>query len=162
MYKGVLILGLVCLWSTAALAQDKVDNGWACSKPAMANSINIGDQPGHAYAIDQITCDSTKGEIAGVREKQGIGTEFGEVKGDRSSGHGVFVETMSNGDMVYATYQPTLTVKDGLLQSGMDKWQYTGGTGKFKGLKGSGTCKGSGNADGSSTWTCTGTYSLPK
>ena len=39
MRKSVLILGLVCLCATAALAQGKVENGWACGKPAMANSI---------------------------------------------------------------------------------------------------------------------------
>ena len=48
------------------------------------------------------------------------------------------------------------------MQSGSNKWQATGGTGKFKGINGSGTCTGTGNADGSTTWTCTGTYSLPK
>lgn len=69
---------------------------------------------------------------------------------------------MANGDKIYATYQPTVTLKDGQMQSGSDKFQFTGGTGKFKGIKGSGTCKGTGSADGSSNWTCTGTYSLPK
>jgi hypothetical protein len=162
MRKSVLILGLVCLCATGALAQGKVENAWACGKPAMANSIDVGDQPNHAYAIDQIKCTSTKGEIEGVREKEGTGTEFAEVKGNRSSGHAVFVETMANGDTIYATYQPTITLKDGQMQSGSDKWQYTGGTGKFKGIKGSGTCKGTGSADGSSNWTCTGTYALPK
>jgi hypothetical protein len=161
MHKGVLILGLVCFCATGASAQNKVDNGWACGKPAPANSIDVGDQPNHAYAIDQIKCTSTKGEIGGVREKEGLGTEFGEIKGNRSSGHAIFVETMENGDKLYASYQPTIMLKDGQMQSGSDKWEYTGGTGKFKGLKGSGTCKGTGNADGSSTWTCTGTYTLP-
>lgn len=161
MHKGVLILGLVCFCATGALAQNKVDNGWACGKPAPANSIDVGDQPNHAYAIDQIKCTSTKGEIAGVREKEGLGTECGELKGNRSSGHAIFVETMENGDKVYASYHPTIMLKDGQMQSGSDKWEYTGGTGKFEGLKGSGTCKGTGNADGSSTWTCSGTYTLP-
>ena len=50
-------------------------------KPAMGNSIEVGDQPNHAYAIDQIKCTSTKGEIGGVKEKEGTGTEFAEVVG---------------------------------------------------------------------------------
>ena len=157
-----LVLGLVCLCATGALAQGKVDNGWACGKPAMANSIEVGDQPDHAYSIDQIKCTSTKGEIGGVKEKEGTGTEFAEVKGNKSSGHGVFVETMANGDKINVTYQTTVTTKNGQMESGSDKWQATGGTGKFKGIKASGTCTGTGNADGSVTWACTGTYSLPK
>ncbi|HXW93665.1 MAG TPA: hypothetical protein VEK33_24155 [Terriglobales bacterium] len=161
MRKPVLVVSLVCLGATVALAQGKVANGWACGKPAMANSIEVGDQPNHAYAIDQIKCTSSKGEIAGVREKEGTGTEFTEVTGSSSKGHAVWVETMSNGDTIYATYEPTLTLKDGQIESAADKWQYTGGTGQFKGIKGSGTCKGTGSADGSN-WTCIGTYSLPK
>jgi hypothetical protein len=162
MSKPVLVVGLVCLSATLALAQATVANGWACGKPAMANSIEVGDQPNHAYAIDQIKCTSSKGEIGGVREKEGTGTEFADVTGNSSKGHAIFVETMANGDKIYATYQPTVTLKDGQMQSGSDKFQFTGGTGKFTGIKGSGTCKGTGSADGSSNWTCTGTYSLPK
>jgi len=161
MRKPALVVSLVSLCATLALAQGRVANGWACGTPAMNNSIPVGDQPNHAYAIEQIKCTSSKGEIAGVREKEGTGTEFAEITGNSGKGHGVFVETMANGDTIYATYQPTFTFKDGQIESASDKWQYTGGTGKFEGLKGGGACKGTGSADGSN-WTCTGTYSLSK
>ncbi len=121
MRKPVLVVGLVCLCATVALAQGKVANGWACGKPAMGQSIEVGDQPNHAYAIDQIKCTSTKGEIAGVKEKVGTGTEFAEVTGNSFKGHGVFVETMANGDKVHSTYQITATLKNGQIQSGSDK-----------------------------------------
>jgi hypothetical protein len=162
MRKIMWVVGLVCLCATGALAQGKVANGWACGKPAMANGIEVGDQPSHTYSIDQIKCTSTKGEIGGVREKEGTGTEFAEVKGNHSSGHGIFVETMANGDMIHFSYQTTATLENGHLKSGTDKWQAISGTGKFKGIKGSGSCTGTGVADGSTNWTCTGTYSLPK
>ena len=162
MRKPVLVLSLACLCATVALAQRRLANGWACGKPAMTHNIEVGDQPNHAYSIDQIKCTSTKGEIAGVKEKEGTGTQFTEVTGNSSSGHGVFVETMANGDKIHYTYQTTATIKDGQMQSGSDKWQATGGTGKFKGITGSGTCTGTGTADGSATWACSGFYSLPK
>ena len=162
MRKLMLVGVLVCLCATVALAQGKVENGWACGKPAMSHSIEVGDQANHAYAIAQFKCTSTKGEIEGVKEKEGTGTEFSEVTGNSSKGHGVFVETMANGDMIHFSYQTTATLKDGQMVSGSDKWEATGGSGKFKGIKGSGTCTGTGNADGSSTWSCSGTYSLPK
>ena len=161
MRKPVLVLGLVCLCATVALAQGKVANGWACGKPAMGNSIEVGDQPNHAYSIDQITCTSTKGEIAGVREKEGTGTEFAEVTGNSMKGHGVFVETMANGDKIHFVYQFTATTKDRQMQSGSNKYQATSGAGKFKGIKSSGTCTGTAAADGSVNWSCTGTYSVP-
>ena len=49
-----------------------------------------------------------------------------------------------------------------MLESGSNKWTVTGGTGQFKGMKGSGTCKGKGNPDGSADFTCTGAYTLAK
>ena len=35
-------------------------------------------------------------------------------------------------------------------------------SGKAKGMKASGTCKATGNPDGSTSFACEGTYSLPK
>jgi hypothetical protein len=162
MKKPVLALIFVCLSAAVALAQGKVDNEWTCGKPDMAQSIEVGDQPNHAYSVDQIKCTSTKGEYAGVKEKEGTGTEFAEVTGNGSKGHGIFVETMANGDKMYFTYQFTATMNDGKMESGTNKWQATSGAGKFKGIKASGTCTGKGTADGGVTWACTGTYSLPK
>ena len=162
MRKLMLVGFLVCLSAGVAVAQNKIANGWACAKPAMPHSIDVGDQPGHAYAIDQLKCTSTKGEIGGVKEKEGTGTEFSEVTGNNSSGHGIFVETMANGDKITFTYQTTATLKNGHMVSGSDKFQATSGSGKFKGIKASGSCTGTGNADGSTNWSCTGTYSIPK
>jgi len=67
MQRLVLVVGMVCLCASLALAQSKTSNAWTCPKPSDAHSIEVGDKPGHAYSVDQITCTSTKGEIAGVR-----------------------------------------------------------------------------------------------
>src|SRR5258708_32802745 len=156
----LLVVGVVCVCASLALAEGKTGktaNGWACPKPAEAHSIAVGDKPGHAYSIDQITCTSTKGEIAGVREKEGAGTEFAEVTGNNMKGHGVFVETMANGDKLHFVYQFTATTKDGKMQSGSNKWQSTSGAGKFKGIKANGTCTGRRQEDGAVDWGCSGT-----
>ena len=100
-------------------------------------------------------------EIAGVREKEGTGTEFAEVTGNSMKGHGELVETMANGDKIHFVYQFTATTKDGKMESGSNKYQATSGAGKFKGIKASGTCTGTGKADGFVDWACTGTYSVP-
>ena len=164
MRKFVFVVGLVCLCATVALTQKegKVSNGWACSKPDKANTLEVGDAPGHTYSITQFKCTSTKGEFAGVREKEGTATEFDEIEGNKLTGHGVFIETFANGDKATFAYQSSGAIKDGKVGSLGDKWQATSGTGKFKGIKASGTCTGNGNADGGSTLACTGTYSLPK
>ena len=163
MRKLLFSICMVFLCASFALAQGKVASEWKCPKSAMPpHSLEVGDQPNHAYSIDQIKCTATKGEIGGVKEKEGLGTEFAEVTGNNSSGHGVFVETMANGDKIHFTYQFSASLKNGQMVSATDKWQAVGGTGKFKGIKGSGSCTGTGAADGSATWNCSGTYSLPK
>ena len=162
MHKSVFSIFLVCLCASFALAQGKVASEWKCAKPAAPHSMEVGDQPNHAYSISQTKCAATKGEIGGVKEKEGTATDFFEATGNNSSGHGVFVETMANGDKVHYTYTSSATMKGAQMASGGNKWRVTGGTGKFRGSKASGTCKGTGNPDGSITWTCNGTYSLPK
>jgi hypothetical protein len=165
MRRLLLIVGVVCWCVSLTGAQGntgKTANGWTCPKPSDAHSIEVGDKPGHAYTIDQITCTSTKGEIAGVQEKEGTGTEFADVTGNSMKGHGVFVETMANGDKIHFVYQFTgTTTKDGKLQSATDNYRAVRGAGKFKGIKASGTCTGTAKDDGSVDWACTGTYTLP-
>ncbi|MGH9703625.1 MAG: hypothetical protein ACRD4K_09640, partial [Candidatus Acidiferrales bacterium] len=73
----------------------------------------------------------------------------------------VYVETYDSGDKVFYNYQTTATVKDGVMQTGSNKYQISGGTGKMKGIKGMGSCKLSGTAEGGVEFDCTGTYTLP-
>jgi hypothetical protein len=72
----------------------------------------------------------------------------------------VFVETFDSGDKIFYTYQATGTMKDSAFQVGENKYRITGGTGKMKGIKGSGTCKTTGSADGGLEYTCTGEYTI--
>src|SRR5260370_13335090 len=147
-----------CVVSGIALAQGKSNAQWKCDKPAVQHSIDVGDQPGHAYAIEQINCTAIKGEIAGVKMKSGTATEFLDVKGDKTTGHGEFVESMENGDKNYYKYELTGTSKNGAFESGSNKWSMTEGGGKMKGGKASGACTAKGNADGSTSFDCMGTY----
>lgn len=162
MRKLVFVLCMICLCAALAVAQGKVATTWTCAKPAIMNSIPVADQPNHAYSIAQVACTAAKGEIAGIKEKEGTATEFNEITGNHSAGHGIFVETLTNGDKLRYTYQPRATLKNGQLESGSNKWEMMGQTGKVKGLKGSGTCTAKGNADGSASFTCTGSYSMAK
>ncbi|MGI9103197.1 MAG: hypothetical protein ACR2IF_12240 [Terriglobales bacterium] len=164
MRKFLLVVALVCLCAATVAAQNegRVSNGWACAKPDKMTSIDVGDEPGHSYAISQFKCTSTKGEWAGVREKEGTATEFEEIKGGKLTGHGIFLETFANGDTAKFSYQPSGTVKDGKVGTLADKWQFVSGTGKLKGTKASGNCTGNGNPDGGSMLSCTGTYTLAK
>jgi len=67
---------------------------------------------------------------------------------------------MDNADKVYYTYEGSASTD--LTKPFSIKWKILSGTGKYKGIKGSGTCSAKPNADGSVDDTCTGTYSLGK
>ena len=153
-----LLLCLMCLVSSVALAQGKTNVQWKCDKPTDQHSINVGDKPGHAYAIEQINCTALKGDIAGNKMKSGVGTEFLYTTGDKATGHGEFVESMANGDKNVYKYEFSGTMKNGAFQSGTNKWSLIEGGGKMKGGKASGTCNAKGNPDQSTSFDCMGTY----
>jgi hypothetical protein len=72
-----------------------------------------------------------------------------DVTGANGKAHGYSTSVMDNGDSTIVRYEGTTqTKKDG---SGAIKgtWKYVRGTGKFRGISGSGTYKGGAAADGS-------------
>lgn len=127
-----------------------------------ANAVPVSGQTDHAYSIYQVKCTASKGQIAGVKEKTGTATEFAEVMGNTNKGHGIFVETLENGDMITYDYQFTTTMNGKIAQAASNTWTMASGTGKAKGIKGSGSCKGKGNADASLSLDCMGTYTAAR
>ena len=156
----MFVIGSLCVFAAGAQAQGKVAVEWKCAKPAVVHTLDTGDQPGHTYGISQFKCAATKGQIEGVAQKEGAGTEFAEGMGNNVKMHGVFVETLASVDRIHYTYEGAATVRGNQMVTGTDKWTVVNGTGKFKGAKGEGTCKGKGSADGSSNWVCEGTIQL--
>ena len=154
---------MVLALATLAGAQTKISGTIECKKPEPQYAIEVGDRPQHAFGIDKASCTWTKPlEIAGGKSKDGYSVGFGESSGSKSNGHGIHVSTMANGDKFYVRFQGTDTMKDGAPQSAQGTWSFTGGTGKLKGIKGKGTYKGTGGADGSITYEVEGEYALPK
>jgi hypothetical protein len=162
--KTLFLCLIVFALATAASAQTKISGTAQCGKPDQEHSIQIGDRPNHSFAISQGKCTWTKPwEIAGIQNKEGLGTTFAEISGNTSRILEYCVQTMANGDKAYLREEGTITLKDGVPQSGDVKWTLVGGTGKLKGVKGKGTCKlREVAADGSITGDCAGEYELPK
>ena len=98
---------------------------------------------------------------AGLKQTEGVPTEFVEATGASSKGHGIFVETMSTGDKIVYSYDFTGTSKNKVMDTGSNKFTVTSGTGRFKGMTGGGTCKAKGNPDGSAEFTCSGRTHWP-
>jgi hypothetical protein len=155
----VIVLGL----ATVASAQTKISGTLQCSKPDQQHAIEVGDRPNHAFVVSQRKCTWTKGfEIVGTEAKDHMATEFSEVSGNSAAFQGIAVGTMASGDKYFDRFRAKATVKDGLLESVEGTWSWTGGTGKLKGMKGKGTFKGKGEADGTATVEVEGECELPK
>jgi hypothetical protein len=154
------VCALFALAVASTPAQTKNSMSGKCTKPD-AQSIPAGDHDGHTFAVQTGTCESM-GEIGGVKSKQGKYSEHVDVTGSRSKAWGVYVETFDNGDKVFYNYQTHAKADKGMLASGGNAYQITGGTGKMKGIKGSGTCKLTGTPEGGLVYKCTGEYTLAK
>jgi hypothetical protein len=157
---------VVCsvVWSLSVWAADgKISSQWKCEgKPSDQHSIAVPDREGHNYSIAQGNCTAERGSMGEAKEQKGTFTEFGDMRSGAVRNHGVFVVTLASGDKVFYDYHGTQTWKDGKIESGANKWTLAGGTGRFKAVKGEGGCKGKGNPDGASVWSCEGTYSAGK
>ena len=101
-------------------------------------------------------------KIAGTQTKEDDGTNFDEVNGDKTAGHGYVVGTMDNGDKMHVSIQSSGTMKDGKMQGSHGTFRFTGGTGKLKGIKGRGTFKGTTAEDGTTSYDVVGVYQTPK
>ena len=147
----------------SANAQVKISGTAKCAKPEVQHSLNISGNSDQAFSISQSKCTwSQPWTIAGIKGNEGEVLQSSEIKGDTITWHAVYVDNMENGDRSTYDEHGSGTLKGGLLQSGEEKWTLVAGTGKLKGYKGTGTCRGSGAPDGSSSWQCEGTLTPPK
>jgi hypothetical protein len=157
MRKFLLVVLALLVSGSIAMAQDKVDTKWHCSKTAAEHKLDVGDAPDHNYWIGQGTCDSTSSS-GDLKEKSGEYTEFHDAWKASFNFHGYFNATTDDGDKVHYTYQGSASTD--ITKPATNKWKIVSGSGKHKGIKGSGSCAGKVNADGSADWECTGTYSM--
>ena len=149
------VCGIVALAAAMASAQTKTTMSGKCGKPDVQQSVPAGDREGHVFMLSQGTCTVT-GSVNGAAAKTGAFSEHGEVTPTRMRTWGVYTVTFDTGDKISYDYQAIGTMKDGKLQTETNKYQIAGGTGKMKGLKGSGTCKLNGTSDGGVDYSCTG------
>jgi hypothetical protein len=157
--KSVLVfLGAAAL-ATPAVAQTKA-SGTATCKAETPAPVEVGDKPGHFFAIGKAQCTWSGFEIDGVASKEGVSVSMNEINGDKSTINGYHTATLANGDKTVAHFHGTTTTKDGKFVSGGGTWVYSGGTGKFAGIKGKGTFKGTPNADGTVSYKVEGAYTI--
>jgi len=162
MAKCLLLFACILALSMSAAAQTKLVAVLDCDKSEPQYTIPVPDRDGFSYQIYQNKCTWTKGSaLEGTESKDVVNIGFSDVRRAAVRLAHTQITHYTNGDKVFAAGTGTLNQKT-LASSG--KWSYTGGTGKFRGLKGGGTysCKGKGTeADAGYTCEVEGEYTLP-
>lgn len=149
-------------FATIASAQTRISGKLACGKADPVHSIEVGDAPGHALSLVKVQCTWSKGiEMAGSTGKDGYSVASSEAHSAKTTETGIHVGTMANGDKFYVRFHGTGTVAKDHSGTASGSWNFTGGTGKLKGLTGRGTYKSKTAADGTGTSDIEGEYKTP-
>ena len=153
--KLLCVCSLFVFTAAATLAQGKATTSGTCAKPANPQSVEAGDAQGHVYVVQSGAC-TPKSEVHGAKATEGAYAEHGDMTATHGKAWGIYTETFDSGDKLFYSYTTTATLKDGAITTGSNTYKIVGGTGKMKSVRGSGSCKLKGNADGGLTYTCTG------
>lgn len=148
MRRALFVALCLGIFGSIGAAQAKVDVKWHCGKPTAEKAIDIGDVPGHAYAVAQGTCEASGSNIG---EKSGVFTEVQEIWKASFSSRGRFIVTLDSGDKVFYTYEAK---GDPVKKTVEENWTIVGDTRKHRGTSAKGTCMGKLNDDGTSDWEC--------
>ena len=161
-YRFLATVLLVFVVAASGMAQTKMSGSGTCGKADVEHSIAVPDSPGQTFAIMQGKCTWSKPwEIEGQATTGGATTIFAHTIGNTVHQSEVYVDTFASGDKVFYSYSETGTLKNNVPQPSKGKWTITSGTGKLKGIKGSGTCSITPAADGSVAFECAGEYTMP-
>jgi hypothetical protein len=163
MKKIIQAVLMVCAFSLFAAAQTKISGTVKCGKPDQFQKIDVGDKPGHAFAVSQAKCTWTKPiDLGGAQTKDDVGTDSLEITDSGAETNGYVVGTLTSGDKIFVRTQGKDTKKDGKPESTAGTWSFAGGTGKVEGLKGGGTFTGKPDSEGNFLIEVKGQYSLAK
>ncbi len=151
----------ILMLAPVACAQTKLSGTSRCGKPDQQHLLQVGDRPGHSLSVVQGRCTWTKPmEIAGTQTKGDQTTLSVEGQGNKANSQGYVVGMMANGDKFFVRVQGSAALKDGAVDTEEGKWNFLGGSGNLKGIKGAGTYQGKGGPEGT-TFEVEGEYQLP-
>jgi hypothetical protein len=143
--------------------QTKISGTMKCEKPDPSYSVEVQDRPGHVMLLQKFACSFPQApDFTTDKGKDASGVTTGEVTSTHMTYTGSFINNMESGDKAFTSAKGSAIVKDGKPEGDHGTWVYTGGTGKFKGIKGKGTYKGTPNGDGTSTIEFEGDFVLPR
>jgi hypothetical protein len=159
--RTVSVVVLVFFFAVTLAGQTKIAGKQHCPKPQALATAEAGDEPGHTMTLEKSTCTwLTPFEMAGERATEGTFVAFSESSLHRAVTNGTYVGSMGNGDKFYIEFHwAALKANDPERVKGY--WEFTGGTGKLKGIRGKGTYTASEDENGGEA-NMEGEYSVPE
>ena len=159
--KVIFTLLMVFAAGTAASGQTKVKATQHCGKAEKEYRIDVGDRPGHVFAISQLPCTWENLKMAGVGISGERSTCFAEVgaEGVRYQCFSAF--SAANGDTIFGRWEGTFKPGRG-TDAQQSSLRIVQGPGKLEGLKSKWSCRTTYAADGTSDSECEGEYELPE
>ena len=120
-------------------AQTKITGKLTCSKP---NVNEMGGEGAQMIMFQKTNCTwATPFMIDGSKPGRTLDVSIGDVSGSVGRVHGYSMSVMENGDSTFVRFDGTMQMKKDGAGSNKGTWRYIRGTGKFKGIAGSGTYK---------------------
>ena len=118
--------------------------------------LGPGDDPKHELVVLKIRRDTTTSPDPEWNETEQIIYEQVDEVAGTGTHRGYYVRLHKNGDTDYGPFEGTFKTtfkEDGSWEATTweGTWHTTGGTGKFKNIRGSGTYRGKATAEGAST-----------
>ena len=133
-----------------------------CATSTIHQTVLVNDDRQHSISLDQRPCHSKQPiRIGELTSSDYISYGVDDVQNNASIDRGYAVGTMNNGDRYFLSYEGTATMNGNIPEHLEGKWNFTGGTGKLKKLKGSGTYTAHPAADGGMEFAINGDYELP-
>lgn len=160
-HSNVLVIAFGLTSMVPLSAQTKISGTLTCAKPDPAYTLEIGDRAGHVFVLAKSACAWTRPmQIEGIDTKDSHDVNIVDGDDASSDSTGYEVCNMANGDKIFIRFSGTdHSIEDGKPLS-RGTWRYIGGTGKFKGIMGKGTYKGSPDASGNYVSEIYGEYTL--
>ncbi len=125
--------------------------GWP---PISRTVVPLGDDPKHELALT-IRRDTTTSSDPDHNETEVMNYDQSDEVAGTGTHRGYSIRLFKNGDTDYASFEgmtKTTVKEDGSRETTWEgTWKVTGGTGKFKNIKGGGTYRGKATAEGAST-----------
>jgi hypothetical protein len=122
------------------------------------SALVVPDQSGHELILAETT-GTQKSSDPNWSDASLAYTSVTDIIDGKGTRPGYYVNTRSDGDRDWGTFEGRITTVNNMRMVD-GAYQNTGGTGKFRGLSGSGTFKSRSTSPRNVEVTCTGTYHL--